>query len=105
MIVSHQHRFIFLKTRRTAGTSLEIALSKHCGPRDTITPLHKPDEEIRRGLGYRGPQNFMPRDVALTPANFERYGLGAHTPAARAKAAFPGQWQRYFKFTVVRNPW
>ncbi|MEL6382956.1 MAG: chondroitin 4-O-sulfotransferase, partial [Cyanobacteria bacterium J06626_18] len=32
MIISHEYKFIFLKTRKTAGTSIEIALSKFCGP-------------------------------------------------------------------------
>ena len=44
MIVSHKNRFIFLKTRKTAGSSIEIALSKHCGPEDIITKI-APSEE------------------------------------------------------------
>ncbi len=57
MIVSHKHQFVFLKTRKSAGTSAEIALSKHCGPDDIITPLSPEDEAMRRDLGYRGAQN------------------------------------------------
>jgi hypothetical protein len=30
MIVSHEHKFIFLKTKKTAGTSIELALSALC---------------------------------------------------------------------------
>ena len=30
MIISHKHKFIFLKTRKTAGTSVQIALSGIC---------------------------------------------------------------------------
>jgi hypothetical protein len=33
MIVSHRYRYIFIKTKKTTGTSIEIALSRHCGPR------------------------------------------------------------------------
>ena len=58
MILSHEHRFIFLKTNKTAGTSIEIALSKFCGEKDVITPVVMEDEEIRSRLGYRGPQNY-----------------------------------------------
>ncbi len=51
MIVSHKHRFIFLKTNKTAGTSVEIALSKFCGPDDVIPPLIPEDEAKRAELG------------------------------------------------------
>ena len=64
MIVSHQHRFVFIKTRKTAGTSIEIALAEHCGPADIITPIDEVDEQIRRELGHRGPQNFEVRQPA-----------------------------------------
>ena len=55
MIVSHRHRYIFVRTRKTAGTSVEIALSKFCGPDDVIT--RDADDALRRELGYPGPQN------------------------------------------------
>ena len=35
-IISHRHQFIFLKTRKTAGTSIEILLANICGPEDMI---------------------------------------------------------------------
>src|SRR5689334_7330747 len=56
MIVSHTHKFIFLKTKKTAGTSIELALSELCGPADVITPLTEIDEAQR--AGKRGAQNW-----------------------------------------------
>ena len=40
MIISHAYRAVFLKTNKTAGTSIEIALSRFCGELDVmpITP-------------------------------------------------------------------
>lgn len=60
MIVSHAHKFIFLKTRKVAGTSMEIALSRYVGPDDIVTPISEEDEALRTSLGYAGPQNCMP---------------------------------------------
>ena len=57
MIVSHQHRFIFIKTKKTGSTSVEIALSRHCGEDDIIGPIIAEDEAMRLELGYRGAQN------------------------------------------------
>ena len=38
MILSHKHKFIFIKTKKTAGTAIEAAISQLCGPDDVITP-------------------------------------------------------------------
>ena len=58
MIISHRHRFIFIKTRKTAGTSIEIALSRYCGPSDVITPITLSDEPYRGQFGYSA-QNYL----------------------------------------------
>ena len=100
MIVSHQNRFIFLRTFKTAGTSIEIALSKHCGPEDILTRLLEPgDEELRASLGHRGPQNH------LRQSDHRTREFSPHMVANAAQQHFPDVWNRYFKFAVVRNPW
>jgi hypothetical protein len=58
MIINHQYRFISIKVQKTAGASVEIALSQFCGPTDVITPPHKKDEVLRESLSFRGPQNY-----------------------------------------------
>ena len=56
MIVSHEHKFIFLKTKKTAGTSIELALTEALRARRRH---HAPDQD-RRGEARRrrGAQNW-----------------------------------------------
>ena len=44
MIVNHKYKFIFIKSFKTAGTSLEIALSKFCTKDDIITSIVEEDD-------------------------------------------------------------
>lgn len=113
MIVSHRHRFIFIKTRKTAGTSVELALSVHCGPRDIITQELPEDEELRSSIGGVGPQNtavplhrWRARDLKAWLRRRELPEFLPHVPAKAARSWLPtGVWRRYFKFTIERNPW
>ena len=98
MIVSHEHRFIFLKTRKTAGTSVEIALSTVCGPEDIVSPLSEADEIIRGERGGRGPMNFK-----SPPLNKKAF---AHAPAAQVRTIVGQQvWRDYTKISIERSPW
>jgi len=114
MIVCHDHRFIFIKTRKTAGTALEIALSSLCGPSAIITPISKTDEDLRRRYGFRGQQNFAKpwyRYSFLEVQKYLKNGRPAgdftnHMSAQAARALLPRQvWDGYLKFTIVRDPW
>ena len=58
VLVSHRYKFIFIKTVKTAGTSIEISLSRFCGKDDVIVPFHKEDENIRKSLKVF-PQNYI----------------------------------------------
>ena len=57
MIVSHRLRLIFVKTRKTASTSVEIALARFCGDADIITRDTPADQALRDSLSVRGPQH------------------------------------------------
>lgn len=113
MIISHEHRFIFIKTAKTASSSMEIALSKYCGKDDVITPMGPRDEALRSELGYRGPQNYKLPLRAYDASDWYRL-LRHGTPLAywnHVDAAFirrhldPELWHSYFKFCFERNPW
>lgn len=58
MIISHKYKFIFIKTRKTAGTSVEIALSRYCDRDDVLSPISLSDEPIR-GRSFCRPRNYL----------------------------------------------
>ena len=85
MIISHTFRFIFIKTIKTAGTSIEVYLSPHCGPGDILTPVQPPEE------------GHQPRNAEGFYNHFSAWGVRQAVP--------PEIWNSYFKFCVERNPW
>lgn len=112
MIINHKYKFIFFKTRKTAGTSIEIALSKFCGVNDTITPITREDELIRQELGFPGPQNYR---VPLRYYKMRDWGrlIGkgrckhyrSHVTAGVVRDCLPDDmWNSYFKFCFERDP-
>ena len=114
MIVNHQHRFIFLKTSKTAGTSIEIALSACCDQRDIVTPVSEEDERLREAaVGWRATSYYAPW-YAHNPRDWYRRMVQQkkklwyynHIPARKLMARLDSTvWQSYFKFCVARNPW
>lgn len=62
MIISHRYRFIFIKTMKTAGTSVEIFLSQRCAAEDVVTPIH-PEVHPHQPRNHRGLWNPLPELV------------------------------------------
>jgi hypothetical protein len=96
MIASFSHDFIFVKTRKVGGTSLEIVLSSWCSGRDICTPIPAEDEVIRESFGGSA-RNFRGAGGGVAFYN--------HMPATNIRAALPGLWSRAFKFAVDRHPY
>ena len=91
MIISHKHQFIFIKPRKVAGTSVEVALSKFCGLDDIITPNIKSSEADAEDY----------QDFARN-----HHGFFNHMSAELiAKKIGKKIWKKYFKFAIVRNPY
>ena len=105
-IISHTHEFIFLKTRKTAGSAIELWLADYLVPgRDLIATakeLRKVKPHLAAQLsaevdGWRG------RLCALIGHPLK---LSQHMPARRVRYVLGSRvWQRYRKITIVRNPW
>jgi len=92
MIISHRHKFIFLKPRKVAGTSVEVALARHCGEDDIVTPIGafnpKWDDDPYAHPGKKWP------------------GYGRHATLLRVRKRLGREvWDAYFKFAITRNPW
>ena len=81
MIISHKHQFIFIHLGRTGGRSLTMELAKHCGKTDIITPTGS----------FLGQNATCWHRHAAAKVVRERFG--------------PAIWDKYFTFTVERNPW
>jgi hypothetical protein len=87
-IISFRHRFIFIKTRKTAGTSLEVHLGRHCGAEDIVTPVY-------------------PENEGHTPRNYQLDGKVAyynHMPATHIRQLQPLVFSTFFKFCFERHP-
>jgi len=116
MIVSHKHEFIFMKSYKTASSSMEIALSQALGPDDILTPAREGLDGLRKtpgGQNYRFDHPDVPR-VPLWRKLLRRperhyhptVGFFDHMPAWRARRYLGEKiWSRYYKFAFERNPW
>jgi hypothetical protein len=111
MILSHKYKFIFIRTQKTASSSVEISLSRYCGPDDVLTPMDPPDEEQRRKFNVY-PQNFLVPLKLYRGKEFLRFLRGwrlkywDHMSAKHIKR-FIGEdiYNSYYKFCFERNPW
>src|SRR6184192_2827023 len=113
MIISHKYKLIFIKTVKTAGTSIEVFLSKQCGSMDIVTPI-APPVEGHQPRNYQGFINPIPEILerphkllsALWHTFISREQFYNHMPASLVQKRVPGRvWNSYFKFCVERNPW
>ena len=94
MLISHTHRFIFIKTVKTAGTSVEAFFEPLCAPFGHVVQHHTPTLISPQGVvGRRGPARSEPDQ-----------GFYNHMSAAELRHRFPS-FDLYRRFSVVRNPY
>lgn len=95
MLVSHRKQFIFLKTPKTAGTSVEIFLEPYCFPDNEWRFTHgRAEYNTSTGIiGARG-------ESAANSIYFN------HMSAKKLRANLKEEtWNNYSKVSTVRNPY
>lgn len=96
MIVSHRHRFIYLRTEKTASTSLTEALKAVCGPDDLIADMTRPAWSKYSPIHHGALKRTLP----------QYFGAHVHATAAQVwRLVGRDVWNSYLKFAVERNPW
>src|SRR4051812_46185541 len=95
MLCSHVKKFIYLKTIKTAGTSIEMFLERVCCPPELYVETQSRRELITDHgvIGSRGnkiPGSRFPSHLA---AGKVRERLGEEV------------WNAYYKFCAIRNPY
>lgn len=132
MIISHKYRFIFIHCRKVAGSAIKTTLWPYLGEDDIM--IGSLDEVMQRGGSLNQVARralWHPRALNVSrKALFERLRHGesdcyrnlvstaikhryrrtlfrnpVHPPAENVRRLFPQEWNSYFKFCFVRNPY
>tara|TARA_Y100000593_G_scaffold95087_1_gene199421 strand:- start:29772 stop:30578 length:807 start_codon:yes stop_codon:yes gene_type:complete len=87
MIISHEHKFIFVHIHKCAGTSIGESLLPYLGEKDEVFGYSKEGEH-------------------LSTINKDTGKLWKHSTSKEIKDSIdPEIWNNYFKFAFVRSPW
>jgi Sulfotransferase family len=114
MVLSHKYKFIFIKTRKTAGSSIQIYLSRFCGERDILSPIDRPEQPYtpRNFRGIYNPlpellsRKSLPKVLKTLGRFFTLKKFQSHIKACDVRRRIPREiWDSYFKFSIDRNPW
>jgi hypothetical protein len=121
MLLSTKWNFLFIKGQKVASTSVEIALSEHCGPNDIITPITPIDEYMRLDTGgycrnytrdkqaeadylelIRDEKGLIDKIPAAVTSQQIYYN---HMPYSRVVEIVKQPLGQFFRFTVERHPY
>ena len=100
MIISHSRKFIFVKPRKVAGTTIELMLSQYLENGDFATPI-EPHEEYLRSCepGVTVGKIRRPKTIGFPLT------LRDHSTLKKAYLVLGKEVQNYLIVTACRNPW
>ena len=86
-IVSFKHKFIFIKSGKVGGTSVQMALFPHLGEQDIVTSI------------FPAERNYQHRNIKYKETTFT-----SHMSAEAISTALgPNIFNTFFVFTIERN--
>ena len=105
MIISHKYKFIFIKTRKTAGTTIEYNLSKYLGNDDIIAPSKQANYLAQNYIQQTSLSKFFEvLKFKKLSKNFY-FEFTDHMHAIHIKKKIDNKiYRTYFKFCVEREP-
>lgn len=100
MLVSHHHKFIFIKPRKVAGTTIELKLSPYLESGDYATPIEPHEECLRTYRSGVAIGRIRQQNKFRLP-----FKLRDHSTLKRAYSVLEQRVQTYYIITACRNPW
>jgi hypothetical protein len=103
VLVSHGKEFVFLKTRKAAGTSTEMLLERFCALPGHV--VSEATQTVMSRAGIIGRRLVSAPPEASSPSRRRSPDWYNHMPAHEvARLLGPERWSSYAKVSCVRNP-
>lgn len=124
MIVSHKHQMMFFHCRKTGGSAIKLNLYPHLGDEDIVIgglseileDGYKLNKAARRSLNtpsgaahywgqrLRGVAHAKAANHAIKKVYRNLSNLPEHARGREVAANFPREFETYWKFAFIRNP-
>ena len=112
MILCHTHNLIFIKTHKTAGSSVEVALESICGPQDVVTPMKTDDGGETKSRNYHGPSRMSTlyardkfvRKLISRTSRLVAPGSGRIRPTIQPPGSLGSSWQSFLPCDQIVVP-